>query len=435
MNKFLFEKHNPWWKNKKAIEKDIVLKEFKEQKYKYYHPFLKNLPKKDAVFLIRGPRRIGKTTLLKIAIKKLLKTKKAENIFFYPCDRIENYDSLYNLMALYLGRKIKGRKYIFLDEISFVKKWQRAVKSLHDSGDLRNCTLIITGSNALDLKFSSERLPGRRGKTTKQDIDYYPLGFKEFTSMVNKANTEKLFKDYLICGGFPDSINQYYQKSFIPNWVYDTYLKWIEGDIHKVGKREKTMYAIAEQIFKHLGSRGSWYKIAKNTGIGSHSTVEDYVDILDKMFVVFLLHFYSIEEKKTYLNKNKKFYFLDPIIFHALRAKVDNFPDNFFRYSQNFLEQGSLSGLVENIVACYLYKLPGKLAYGNYRNKEIDFVWQYKGREKYFEVKYKENINLSEFKHWDKKEQLTIITKNFTFKKDNLKFVKIDDFLKKEEIQ
>lgn len=433
MEAFLFEKHSPWWSDVGNIEKDKVLTEFDAQKYQYYHPYLKDFSHQDSVIIIRGPRRIGKTTLLKLLIKDLLLKQNInpKNVLYYPCDRVENFNDLYDLVLNYLGLGLPGRKYLFLDEISFVREWQRAIKDLWDSGDLKQTTVILTGSNALDLRISGERLPGRRGNLDQVNIDYYPLSFDQFVHLVGKnGDLKKLLDDYLMTGGFPHAINEFYGRNFISNYLYDSYLAWIEGDIYKAGKSERLMYPVLGEILSHLGSTVSWYKIAKNAGLGSHSTVESYLDIFQKLFVSFNLNFYSIDQKKTFVNKNKKIYFVDPVILQSAKCKVDGFTDRFFDYSSSFtFDQEFLPGLIENVVAAHLFQIGGRLSFGRLQDKEVDFVLSRSGKDHYFEVKYQNTIKLTDFAFWQKKEPLTIITKNFSHTKNNLVFIKAEDFL------
>jgi len=433
MSKFLYQKHNFWWQDADKIKEDIVLQQLNQQKYQYKHFLLEEFPQKEGIIVLRGARRIGKTTLLKQIIRMLILKRKvnSKNTFYYPCDRIADYNQLYDLIVGYLGRKTKGHRYLFLDEISFVSHWQRAVKDLADSGDLANCSLVLTGSNALDLRISSERLPGRRGRIYRQDIIYWPLDFANFVRLVDADySLEKFLNDYLICGGFPQAINEYYQQGFISNFLYDVYLQWIEGDLHKIDKSEKTGYMIFSEILKHLGSRVSWYKIAKNAGIGSHSTVREYIDIFEKTFVCFALNYYSVDQSKVFINKNKKIYFTDPIIYWAVKAKIANFTDRIFSFSQEQLKkQQEKPALIENLVGAYLYRMDGSLYYGNYQGREIDFVLRRGEKEEFYEVKYRNNIKMSNFRFWDKNQSLTVITKNFKFKKENLRFVPLKDFL------
>lgn len=433
MESFLFEKHNPWWLDVNNIETDKVLTEFAAQKHRYYHPYLETFSHQDSVIIIRGPRRIGKTTLLKLLVKKLLfeQNVNPKNVLYYPCDRIENFNELYELILNYQGLNLPGRKFIFLDEISFVREWQRAIKDLWDSGDLEQTTVVLSGSNALDLKMLGERLPGRRGAMDQVNIDYYPLTFDEFTRLEGmNGDRTSLLNDYLITGGFPQAINEFYNKHFISNYLYDSYLSWIEGDLYKAGKSERLTIPIFGEILSHLGSTVSWYKIAKNTGLGSHSTVESYLDIFQKLFVSFNLNFYSIDQKKTFASKNKKIYFIDPVILQSAKCKVDGFTDRFFDYSSSFtFDPEFLPALMENMVASHLLKAGGRLSFGRYQDKEVDFVLTKSGRDHFFEVKYQNTIKLTDFAFWQKPEPLTVITKNFSLTKNNLIFIKAEDFL------
>lgn len=435
---FEYSKHSPWWNNKSWQKLDVTLQELHAKPLQYHHPLLNDIPTKPGVIIFRGPRRIGKTTFVKQAIAKILKQKKAKpkNILFYPCNRIIDYNQLYDLITGYLGTT-KDHNYLFLDEITFVKEWQRTIKDLVDSGDLKNTTLFLTGSNALDLQYSSEKLPGRRGQLHNRDLTYLPLSFADFAGMVrtkHKLTTSQLFADYLLCGGFPQAINQYYNQGFISNHLYETYLTWIEGDFHKEGKSDVSLYAILEQVIKHLGSTTSWYIIAKNTGITSHSTVSDYLDILEKIFASFTLYHYSINEKKILLNKNKKIFFLDPLIFHAINAKVNGFTDQFFTHAKHTLNAPSvLPKLIENIVGSHLYIKQShnnnQLYYGKYQQKEIDFVTKAHNQLSYYEVKYQKHPKISNFSFWDKDQPLNIITPNFSLNKSTLHFQPITDFL------
>lgn len=429
MVNFLIEKHNLWWIDKGLIEKDIVLFEFYQQKYQFYHPLLEKIPDKEGVFTIRGPRRIGKTTLLKLMIKKLIFNYKInpKNIFFYPCDRISDYNQLYDLITIFLGKKEKGLSYIFLDEISFVFEWQRTIKNLWDAGDLKNTVIFLTGSNALDLKFSGERLVGRRGNFEKTDINYYPLSFSDIYKLTQK---KAKIEDYFLTGGFPQTINDYFKNKIISNYFYETFLQWIEGDLHKIGKSEKYFYQISQEIINHLGSTVSWYKIAKNIGIGSHTTVQEYLDILEKIFVYFYLHFYDINQKKIFLNKNKKIYFFDPIIFHSINAKINGLIDQYFFYAKEILEEKNfLSKFIENIVGLFLKKNCQILHYGHYQNKEVDYVILKNKKLFAVEIKYQNSINISDFYFWKEKIPLIIITKNFNYKKNFLWFISLENFL------
>ncbi len=336
--------HNPWWDESFNIKHDIKLIELAEFKYKYEHPLLKEFPiKKDVILTLRGPRRIGKTTLVKQIIEKLIGYNILRNcIFYFPCDRVENFNELFQILQNYIEEARVGsgkRIYVFLDEISFVPEWQRAIKSLADSGFLKGVTLLITGSNSLDLRVSSERLPGRTGKYFNPDKLYLPLNFYEFYKLLNpgwdekphyknNAKLKKYFNDYLLVGGFPGVINEYYEKKLILPETYATYIKWIEGDIHKFGKSLENAYKVFKEIYKSLGSKTSYTNLAKNSALASQKTAQEYIELFEMIFVIYKVGFFSLEQKKDDYKKNKKFYFLDPFIHNAILAKENGFLDD-----------------------------------------------------------------------------------------------------------
>lgn len=398
--------HNPWWEENFIILNDIKLKELQKQKYKYLHPLLWEFPqKKDAFFTVRGPRQIGKTTLLKQIIQKLIAEKiQPQNILYFPCDSLKEFNELTRLLQEYIEAKrveTKNKLYLFLDEISYVPQWQRAIKFLADTGFLKNTVCVITGSNCLDLIKSSERLPGRTGELFDSDRLFLPLNFKEYYQLVNPnwdakfhyqeiPKLKKYFKDYLLTGGFPSTINEFYEKNYLSPKTYETYTRWIEGDLEHEGKSLKNAYALFKEIHQKLASRLSFTEIAKNTGIVSQKTVQEYLEIFERLFIIFRCDYFSLEQRKIDIKKNKKIYFSDPFIHNALIAKENGFLEDAFNYSKNvLLSNPYLDFRFEETIGINLYQRYTKFFYANYgkNNLEIDFAGFTKGKYDLFEVK------------------------------------------------
>ena len=447
------QEHNPWWRRPEFILEDNFIVELERQKYPFFHSLCRDLPTdKDGVLTLRGPRRVGKTTLLKLLIKRLLLEEKIEkeNVFFFPCDTIKDFKELESLLNLYLDYirpKTGERLFIFLDEISFVSEWQRTIKSLVDAGKLRNALCLITGSNILDLKYSSERLPGRRGEIFPWDIELRPLSFRQFVELLKPElladplssslsllpEFQKLFSDFLLTGGFPVTINEYLAKGYISTETYEIFLAWIEGDLHKVGKSEELAYQIIHRLFVHLTSPVSLYKLSRESGIASHTTVEEYLDILEKMFLVFKVPFFSLDEKQIKTRKNRKLYFSDPFIFNCLKAKVEGFSQNAFSYLRDFVSKAEQKPfLVENTVGAHLKRQCPSLYFGRSgKDKEIDFVGFAEGVYSYFEVKYQTKVTPEEFS-WTKGlaggNELTVLSRK-DYQKDQISLIPVELFL------
>lgn len=449
---FDFLLHNPWWEEKALINQDAKIKEFEEKKFKYFHPLIRDFPSDtDCLLSLRGPRRIGKTTTIKLLIRTLLeKGIEPFRVFFYTSEKISNFKELYQILLDYLAfvrPKTQKRLFIFVDEISFVEEWERAVKELIDMGSLKNSSILVSSSSSLDLAVSAGRLAGRRGKISQPDIPFYPLNFSEFLLFVKKEifdqegkisllhlpQVQSLFNDFLLTGGFPVTINDYYSQGMIPTIHYSTFISWFEADLLRTGKSEKTAYNLIERLFEHLTTPTSYYALAKKANIPSHATVMEYLDVLAKMFIVFDLDCFLVSSKRRDVKKNRKIYFLDPFIFNCLKAKISGAIENGFNFSQGkVLTKENKPLLVENAVASHLKrKFQEFLYYGKVKDKEIDFVGLKEGKYSYFEVKYQTQVNPQDFA-WTKKvlgkNKLTVLSQK-DYQENKISLIPAEMFL------
>lgn len=449
----LLQQQNPWWFREEIILDDEKIADYEGQTYQYIPSALSEFPKDtDAILTLRGPRQIGKSTTMKLLIRKfLLELKIAKkHIFYFSLDRIEDYNQLYELIDCYLRNVRPGkpqRLYILLDEISFVREWQRGIKALADEGKLKNTTLLLTGSNLLDIRGGAERMPGRRGKLSKVDFEQLPMTFAEFIHLteptIELADIDNLiyykdllldrFEKYLITGGFPLSINLFFTKGYIPSYVYQLYLSWIEGDIGRAGKLERNLYQIMSRVLAHLSTGISWYGLSREAGIASHATVQEYIEILERMYVLRSVPFIDLSSKLPMYRKNKKLYFHDPLIFHCFSGKNSGIGDNFFTECQRFLNDPiGKSKLVESIVGMHIFRHYQNCFYWQGK-KEIDFLSKKGNKLYFFEVKYQEKVSAAEFQ-WFKKisskgKPLTVITKQDLEKCESINLVPVPIFL------
>lgn len=412
---------NPWWKGKEYIKEDKNIKEFEEKQYKWHPELLEKIDlKPDNIFTLRGPRQVGKTTLVKLLIKKLLDKEDEKSVFFWNCDELLDFRELASILREYLEfSKVNNikEKYIFLDEISRVRNWQRAIKALRDSGELSNCCLVLTGSHTLDIKYSIERLPGRIGKIGK-DFVLLPLSFSDYIKLIkphiakkikkikklsvqeinNKINNAKifdseiaiLFKQYLITGGFPLVINEFFSNKKIPDYVYELYLRWVIGDIVKWGKQERILTQLLSSVISKQSSAISWDSLAKESEIKSHKTVSSYVECLENMFVLLTLYFLDPNKKMPDFNKNKKLYFFDPFIYHVFNKKI-YFKEN--EISSSLIEATTISNLAR---LTYGGSFPNIYYWKN--KKEVDALLKIKKEIFPVEVKYQTRISKQDFK-------------------------------------
>ena len=153
--------------------------------------------------MIIGPRQVGKTTYLKLSILDLLeKGINPRNVMYFSCDLLRNYREIIEVIRTF-ERLSMGEKYVFLDEVTFVNKWERAIKFFLDSPLSRNINLYITGSTSAGIK--RESFPGRPIKIE----EFLPLSFRkvvfllkpEFKEIVEKlkppTTPEEIYKNAL----------------------------------------------------------------------------------------------------------------------------------------------------------------------------------------------------------------------------------------------
>jgi len=412
---------NPWWKGKEHIKEDKHIKEYEEKKYKWKPELFEEINfELDNLYILRGPRQVGKTTLIKLMIKKLLERNINEKaIFFLNCDELMDFRELASLLREYLqfaSVNNTGEKYIFLDEVSRIKDWQRAIKSMKDSGELEKCFILATGSHSLDLKHGIERLPGRTGKLGK-DLILLPMSFSEYISLLNPEIANKikksktfsiedinkkidiirvydselkiLFSQYLITGGFPLVINEFFSNNKISDYLYELYLRWVVGDIVKWGKQEKILIQLLRSAILKQTSAISWDSLAKESEIKSHKTVSAYVEDLENMFVLLVLYYLDTNKKAPNFDKNKKLYFFDPFIYHVFNKKL------------YFKENEISSGLIESVVISNLARLNYNDLFHSvyyYKNKrEVDVILKIKEEIFPIEVKYQEKISKEDY--------------------------------------
>ena len=332
---------------------------------------------KDTEFIkvITGVRRSGKSTLLLMFKDYLINNGiKEDNIIYInfesaEFDDIKDYKDLYK----YIKEKIKkGRVYLLLDEIQNVKSWEKAINSFKVDFDI---DIYITGSNAYLL--SSELSTLLSGRYI--EIKMYPLSFKEFLKFNNYDNTnlDDKFNEYLKYGGLPAITlikdNDELVLSYL-NGIYNTIVK---KDI--VDRNNIKDVALLENIIKYLatniGSSVSAKKISdflnsnKITEKSNHQTVDNYLSMLEKSFIVYKANRTDVRNKSL-LKTLGKYYISDTGIRNIILG---------FRN----INEGHL---LENVVYLELLRRGYSVNIGKSGDFQVDFVAENPNDIKYYQV-------------------------------------------------
>ena len=370
------------------------------------------------ILTLRGPRQVGKTTLVKLLLiealalrllKKLpfevdFRTTHFRKILYFPCDiLLRGREDLHILLTSFIERahRIDEGDFIliFLDEISSVAGWQKTVKVLYDSGYLNDTILVATGSHSIDIKWSSEVLAWRRGNVSTidapPDLVLMPMKYFEYVKFTCKhlkdiihsedkwfrfANRVKMLTDlckgevdeklyelltfiddfrnalerYLISGGFIRAVEEYIESESISDLTYKNYADLVVKDLLKWDIREENLRRTIYSIILTLGSNVSIRKLS-NRAVLSPQTVEKHIEYLAHSYALFQIFKIDINSKMPDYRKERKIYFFDPMIIYSLEAYIKGYFNIFDEIHENVKSNPIKKSIIlENIVAAHL---------------------------------------------------------------------------------
>ena len=348
----MMELQNPWWLG----ESDRDWEAFEKLTYRIWPNWIENLSLRPfSLNFVIGPRRVGKTLGIKLLIRKLLENEKSPYaIFYFSCDVLESYRDLLEVLNDYLKskkkRKIK-RAFIFLDEVTLVESWWRALKFLIDRGELRNDVVTVTGSISLTIGRHFETFGGRRGNG--RTIRVTPLSFREYYGLFYKEffplKAEEVFEDYIETGGYLAYLNG--------DLKVEEIVGFLKADLKALDRSTDLARDIMGAILDKAPSPVSFNSIAKAVGISPH-TARDYVELFEA-FHILLQVLYLGGDGKVYPRKERKIILRDPLIAKAMGM-----------WTRRTL---GIDVLYEWLVQEHLYRKFGEVFY--YRNSyEVDAI-------------------------------------------------------------
>jgi len=430
--------HNLFRADLKAyMRNDPHLGALKGLRFVFHPPLEEDIPlDQPGIYILTGGRQVGKSTLIKLIIKNLLtkNTVSPRQIYYVACDLIQRYQELTLIMQQIFEEMDKNQYfYLFLDEITYVKDWDRTIKYFADLGYFKNGCLLITGSDSIVLREGMKKFPGRRGTSENTDFHYYPLSFSEYVSLVapelkdtvnelkevalspdeflkskiGKVETNltsdiiqelsSRFNRFLITGGFLPAINEYERNKKINKFVYQTYQQWVIGDFLKRNKKEGFLKDIIAALSDRLAKQISVHNIAALTEIQHHATVQEYLEILEDMDVIFIQQALREDKMRPAPKKAKKVHFSDSFIAQALIswAKDIAIPWEFAQkhivtespLKENIIE-GCISSLLRRKYTTYYIKAEG----------EVDVAIIFKKKFLPAEIKWTEDLRKKDLK-------------------------------------
>lgn len=405
------------------------------------HPFLHRSSLLDSfpieipgIYTLSGGRQVGKTTLMKQWMAHLLRCHvMPECIAYVTGELIDDQHSLVRLVDDIL-QTIPGNTigYLIIDEVTYIRDWDKGIKYLADAGRLENIILFLTGSDLLVIKESRMRLPGRRGSSDLVDFHLYPLNFFETVSLKGCFPSDELqelvegetepgisalnvlfeaFEGYLQHGGFLTALNDLARHGSILPATMATYSDWIRGDVLKRGKQEHFLREILQGMLKRYGSQVTWNALCQDLSIDHPKTVADYIDVLESMDAVFVQKALIEDKLVAAPKKARKLIFTDPFIFHAVRAWLTQARDPYQEQVQILCKdpEGG-SRLVESVVVShYRQYFPTYYIKGA---GEVDLAYVDQQRFWPVEVKWSGQLRPKDLKQITKYHNGRILTKS-----------------------
>ncbi len=412
---------NPWWTDSGWEADDLHLRRLEASPVRLATPQVDEIDLgAPAVHILRGPRQAGKSTDLKLLVRRALGAgAEPRQVVYLSLDLLEDQppsalvESVNRALELAAGRG--GPQLILLDEVTAAGRWQTAVKALWDEGRIDRHVVVCTGSSAADLaEGAAERLPGRRGPG--RDFLVMPQDFVAFSraldptippglgltvaevlapdgrealfaARVHLPALQRTLERYLLFGGLPAAVaeaagGRAEPSEEVQRVLWDSLVK----EVQRRGASIPAAQALLERIMRSLGSKLSWSKMAREMAVplgrprrragdrNDPRTVQSYVELLAVNYFALVLYFWKQDSGSGDVAKDKKVYFGDPLL-QTITANRVGLPRD--RHAE-----------VENAVALALYRryeprersaenmiAPERLhVWGTRRGGEIDFV-------------------------------------------------------------
>lgn len=331
-------------------------------------------PETNKVIILLGARRTGKTYIL----TKL--RNKVKNTLFLNGDDFKTTNLLQNKTIEEYKKIIGNNKIFIIDEAQNIKNIGHILKVMHDN--IPELKIIATGSSAFDLSNKlGEPLTGR-----KKTIRIFPMAQIELAEYENYFETYEHLPERLLYGSYPE-IFHYKSYDEKREYLYELINSYLFKDILILDniKNSDKLLNILKLLSFQVGGEVSLNEIAGKIGI-SKNTVERYIDLLKKVFVIFEIKAYSNNKRKE-ISKMSRYYFADNGVRNAV---INNFNEIDMR--------SDIGQLWENYIISERVKL---LSYNKiyadtyfwrtYSQQEIDWIEHIDDKLDAYEIKYSKN--------------------------------------------
>ena len=325
--------------------------------------------KRRKVIVLLGARQVGKTTLL----SELCEGK--DRVLSLNCDNVDDVLALEGKTTTELRQLLSSYELVFIDEAQRVKNVGLTLKMI---GDLKLETqVVVTGSSSLDM--ADEINEPATGRLIEYNL--FPFSLPELALYSSEREENRLLENRMIYGLYPEVVTEPGDAKRTLMTLTNNYL-YKDLFAYKGIKKPELIQKLVRALALQLGSEVSYNELSNLLGV-DRGTVETYINLLEKCFVVFRLDSFS-RNLRNEIKKGKKVYFYDNGVRNAV---LSNFAPLELR--------NDVGALWENLMVSERVK---RNAYsGNYaqlffwrthEQQEIDLIEEQDGMLHTFEFKW-----------------------------------------------
>ncbi len=298
------------------------------------------------LYVLRGPRRVGKSLELKRAVGTLIQRGvDPKTIFYCSCDSLSAQDLRRMVVAMHsVTRTLDGPRYWFLDEVTSVRGWSRIIKDLRDqNAAFREGCVVLSGSSARDLREATDDLADRRGGVADSDRLLLPMGFRVFCDALGDLRglpqltvrprdflssqaaeavyelepwviaLDDAWQLYLSIGGFPRAVGEFVRAGEIGAGFVEGLWHVVTGDALRNTQMSETEVAVLlDRLVQNLCSPVNATTVANDVGLRDGDRVNDRISDLVTNFLAWRC--YRLRGELPNPAAQRKVYFIDPLI-------------------------------------------------------------------------------------------------------------------------
>ncbi|HXE43851.1 MAG TPA: AAA family ATPase [Conexibacter sp.] len=351
---------NRWWRDpQRWADRDPDLRRLHAAPVNYAPDPLAGIAP-DGLYVLRGPRRVGKSVEIKRTIERLLADGiEPRRVLHCSCDGLTATDlrRLVRVGRDQLTRQVVQPRYWLLDEITAVPDWPQAIKWLRDNTAFAEDCVVLTGSSGRDLEEARKQLADRRGRARDSDRLLLPMDFRAFVRALGVTDLPEiptvhphdfldrrcqeavdtllpwldelasLWEVHCRIGGFPRAVADHIQlgdvdASFV-NGLWDV----IHGDaLARDGLSAVQSLHLMRKLALDLASPVNMTAVAAEVGVASHHTAARRIRDLVDAYLVWPCHRRG-DRWLPNLRAQSKLYFTDPLLARIAHLRTGHLPE------------------------------------------------------------------------------------------------------------